>query len=61
MPLDTLSWTAATAPVWRECAADARRVSPTGRVELRITGTATALARKEFQSLGWRLVENTRF
>jgi hypothetical protein len=61
MPLDSLSWTAATAAVWRECAADARRDSATGRVELRITGTATALARKELQALGWRVVENTRF
>ncbi len=61
MPLDSLSWTAATAAVWRQCAADARRVSPAGRVELRITGTATALARKELQALGWRVVENTRF
>ncbi len=32
-----------------------------GRVELRITGTATPLARKELQALGWRVVENTRF
>jgi hypothetical protein len=61
MPLDSLSWPAATAAVWRQCAADARRISATGRVELRITGTATTLARKELQALGWRVVENTRF
>ena len=61
MPIDSLSWTETIAAVWRECAADARRVSATGRVELRITGTATPLASKELQALGWRVVENTRF
>jgi hypothetical protein len=60
MPVDALSWTPATAAVLRGSAADARRLRP-GRVELRITGTATPLAKKELQALGWRLAENSRF
>ena len=61
VPLDALSWTEATAAIMRDSAADARRSAPNGRVELRISGTATALARKELAALGWRVSENTRF
>lgn len=61
MPIDALAWTPSTASVLRESAADARRRNPAAGVELRITGTATALARKELATLGWRLVENTKF
>jgi hypothetical protein len=61
MPVDALAWTETIAGVIRECAADARRISKSRRVELRITGTATPRARKELQALGWRLQENTRF
>ena len=61
MPIDALSWTETTAAVLRDSAADARRIAATGRVELRITGTATPLAKKELKALGWRVVENARF
>ena len=61
MPIDALAWTETIAGVLRECAADARKLSPTGQVELRITGTATPRARKELQALGWRVVENAKF
>jgi hypothetical protein len=61
MPLDALAWTETTSGVLRECAADARKFSATGQVELRITGTATPRARKELQALGWRVVENAKF
>lgn len=61
VPIDVLSWTAATTPVWRESAAEARRVSPAGQVELHITGTATPLAKQELKKLGWQVVERTRF
>lgn len=61
MPIDSLAWTDKIAAVMREIAADARRHSVAGRVDLRITGTATARARKELQALGWRMTENARF
>jgi hypothetical protein len=61
MPIDALAWTETIAGVLRECAADARRFSARGRVELRITGTATPRAKKELQALGWRVQENARF
>lgn len=61
MPIDALAWTETTAAMLREISADARKVAAPGRVELRITGTATPRARKELQALGWRLVENAKF
>jgi hypothetical protein len=61
MPVDALSWTETIATIMRDCDADAQKISATGRVELRITGTATALAKKELQTLGWRVVERDRF
>ncbi len=60
MPIDALAWTETIAGVLRDCAADARKYA-TGRVELRITGTATPRARKELDAMGWRVVENARF
>jgi hypothetical protein len=47
--------------VLRICAADARKVSATRQVELRITGMATPRAKSELKALGWRVVENARF
>ena len=61
MPLDAVAWTETIAQVLRACAADARKHSRSGRVELRITGTATPLARRELRALGWRVAENARF
>lgn len=61
MPIDALAWTATVSAVLRDAAADARKLAPKGQVELRITGTATALAKRELQALGWRVVENSRF
>ena len=60
MPFDAVAWTETMAGVLRDCAADARKYV-TGRVELRITGTATPRARKELDALGWRVIENARF
>ena len=56
-----LAWTEANAAALRDSAADARHWTTTGQVELRITGTATPLAKKELAALGWRVVENSRF
>ncbi len=61
MPIDALAWTPTISAVLRDSAADARRLAKNGQVELRITGTATALAKKELQALGWRVAENSRF
>ncbi len=61
MPIDALAWTSTVASVLRDSAADARKLGLSGPVELRITGTATPLAKKELQALGWRVVENVRF
>jgi hypothetical protein len=61
MPVDALAWTEAIAEVLRICAEDARKISATGRVELRITGRATPRAKRELRALGWRVVENARF
>jgi hypothetical protein len=61
MPIDSLAWTETVAGVMRECAADARKFSPNGQVEFRITGMATPLAKKELAALGWRVVERDRF
>src|SRR4029077_17421259 len=38
MPIDVLSWSETTAAALRDSAADARRWTTTGQVELRITG-----------------------
>ena len=61
MPIDALSWTETTSAMLRGSAVEARKVSATGQVELRITGTATPMAKRELQALGWRVVENARF
>jgi hypothetical protein len=61
VPIDALSWTEATASVWRESAAEAKRMLPRAKVELRITGMATKLAKREFHALGWNVVENIKF
>jgi hypothetical protein len=61
MPIDSLSWTETTARAMRRSAADARALGGSGRAELRITGTATALAKKQLQAMGWRVVEAVKF
>ena len=61
MPIDALSWTESTSGALRGSAADARRMAASDGVELRITGTATPLAKKQLQALGWKVVENVRF
>ena len=61
MPVDALAWTETVSSVLRDSAADARKSGLGGPVELRITGTATPLARKELKALDWRVVERVRF
>jgi hypothetical protein len=61
MPIDALAWTQTTAAVLRNTASDARKIRQSGQVELHISGTATALAKKELQAMGWKVMENARF
>jgi hypothetical protein len=60
LPIDALSWTRATAAGFAGVTEQRRRVAPRARGELRITGTATALAKKELKAQGWTVVENQR-
>jgi hypothetical protein len=60
MPVDAVSWTETTARAFNDSTTDMRRVAKGGNAELRITGTATSLAKQRFKELGWRLVENAR-
>lgn len=61
MPVDALAWTENTAKSLSDAAADAKRLAPNARAELRITGQATALAKQKLKALGWNVVENVRF
>lgn len=61
MPVDALAWTDTISSVLRDSTTDARNSGLGGALELRITGTATRLARKELKELGWRVVERARF
>ena len=56
-PIDALSWTKQTAAGFGEITADRRRVDPNARGELRITGRATALAKRQLKRAGWRVRE----
>jgi hypothetical protein len=60
LPIDALSWTRETAAGFAGVTEQRRRVAPRARGELRITGTATALAKKELKAQGWTVVENQR-
>jgi hypothetical protein len=60
LPIDALSWTRETAAGFSGVTAQRRRVAPKARGELRITGMATALAKKELKAQGWVVVENQR-
>ena len=61
MPVDALSWTENTSRSLSDAAADAKRLVPNARGELRISGQATALAKQKLKALGWNVVENVRF
>ena len=61
MPVDALAWTEGTSKALSDAAADARRVVPKARGELRITGQATGLAKEKLKALGWNVVENVKF
>jgi hypothetical protein len=60
MPVDALSWTQGTATGFTNASNDRKAMAPTARAELRITGQATATAKKQMKQLGWTVVENAR-
>jgi hypothetical protein len=57
LPIDALSWTRETAAGFTAVSKERRRVVPNARGELRITGTATALAKRALKEQGWTVVE----
>jgi hypothetical protein len=60
-PVDALSWTDGTAKAMGRVSEAVKRGGYPGRPEIRITGQATGAAKERLKSLGWTVVENTRF
>lgn len=60
-PVDALSWTDGTAKAMGRVNEAIKRGGFPGRPELRITGQATSTAKERLRSMGWTVVENTRF
>jgi len=60
LPIDALAWTRETAAGFAGVTAQRRQVAPRARGELRITGTATALAKQQLKAAGWTVLENQR-
>ncbi len=61
MPLDALSWTPNVAQALGAASADRNRLFKGRPAELRLTGTATAMARARLKVQGWTVVENASF
>jgi hypothetical protein len=59
-PVDYVGWTDAFAKTATETAARAKAELGATKLELRITGKASATAKKEAQALGWTVVESAR-
>jgi hypothetical protein len=60
MPIDALSWTRETAGGFTAVTDDRRRFAPQARGQMRITGMATALAKRQLKSQGWSVLEHQR-
>jgi len=58
LPIDALSWTENTARSMRDIVNQSRNAGFAGKAEMRITGTATALAKQQMQGLGWTVTDN---
>ena len=56
-PFDALSWTGDTAARFAAITAARRQVVPRASGELRITGQATALAKRQLKAEGWAVLE----
>jgi hypothetical protein len=59
-PADIVSWTRTTADGFSDLANARHQVAPKAKAEVRITGRATPLARKQLKAMGWTLVEGVR-
>jgi hypothetical protein len=59
-PIDALSWTSETAAGFGSVTAERKRISPNAHGELRITGQATPLAKRQLQTQGWTVLERQR-
>jgi hypothetical protein len=57
VPIDALSWTPQTAAGFTEMSVSRRQYGAKVKAELRITGEATVLAKKQMRALGWALAE----
>lgn len=59
-PIDVMAWTRETAPRFTNAFADRKRMGFKGRGNLRITGRATALAKRRMKANGWAVYERQR-
>lgn len=59
-PVDAIAWTETTARTLGAASEQRKRTGIAGRAEIRITGQATALAKRHLKQLGWTVVENVR-
>jgi hypothetical protein len=60
LPIDALSWTRDTAVGFTAVSNERKRIAPKARGELRITGTATAMAKERLAAEGWTVLERQR-
>jgi hypothetical protein len=58
LPIDALAWTQQSASGFSAVSADRRRLAPRAQGQMRLTGMATALAKKELKSQGWTVLEH---
>ncbi len=60
LPVDALSWTQETSHGFGVVSEQRRRFDPKAHGILRITGTATPLAKRHMEALGWTILEHQR-
>jgi hypothetical protein len=60
LPIDALSWTRETAVGFIAVSNARKAMAPTSRGQLRITGMATAMAKREMKARGWAVLEHQR-
>jgi len=59
-PIDIASWTRTTAEGFSDLDNARRQVAPGAKMEVRMTGRPTPLARKRLRTMGWTVVEGVR-
>ena len=60
LPIDAMSWTRETAIGFIAVSNARKAMAPQARGELRITGMATAMAKREMKARGWAVLEHQR-